>query len=83
MLSHRSAAALWGLLRDSRAAIDVTVPGRTRRGSGDIAVHNVRRLHPDDCGEREQIPVTSVARTLLDIAGVVPAARLARVIDQA
>ena len=83
MLSHRSAAALWGLARDSRAAIDVTVPGRTRRGSGDIVVHNVRRLHTDDRQRRDNIPVTSVARTLLDLAEVVAPRRLARAIDAA
>jgi hypothetical protein len=83
VLSHRSAAALWGLLPDARAAIDVTVPGRTRRGSGEIVVHNVRRLHGDDRCRRENIPVTSLARTLLDLAGVVPPSRLARAIDAA
>ena len=56
--SHLSAAALWGLARDSRAEIDVTVPGRTRRGTEGIVVHNVRRLHADDGTRREGIPVT-------------------------
>ena len=83
VLSHRSAAALWDLLRDSRAAIDVTVPGRTRRGSGDLVVHNVRRLHRDDRERRDNIPVTSVARTLLDVAEVVPLHLLLRAIDEA
>ena len=83
LLSHLSAAALWGLVRDSRAVIDVTVPGRTRRGTEGIVVHNVRRLHADDGTRREGIPVTSVARTLLDVAAVVPAGRLARAIDEA
>jgi len=83
VLSHRSAAALWSLLRDSRANIDVTVAGRTRHGRGNIVVHNVRRLHPDDRGRRDHIPVTSVARTLLDIAEVVSPRQLSRAIDEA
>lgn len=83
VLSHLSAAELWGLLRDNRRKIDVTVPGRTRHGSGDIVVHNVRRLHAHDRCRREEIPVTSVARTLLDIAEVVLPRRLARAIDEA
>ena len=82
-LSHLSAAALWELLRDARDTIDVTVPGRTRRGPGDLTVHNVRRLHDDDRGCIDHIPVTSVARTLLDIAERVPPRRLARAVDEA
>lgn len=83
VLSHRSAAALWGLLSDSRARIDVTVAGGKRRGSRDVVVHNVRGLHPDDRRHHNQVPVTSVARTLLDIAEVVPLRRLVRAIDEA
>ena len=83
VLSHRSAAALWGLLRDARATIDVTVCVARRAGSGDIAVHSTRRLHQDDRERRDNIPVTSIARTLLDIAAVVPPCRLARAIDEA
>jgi hypothetical protein len=83
VLSHLSAAALWGLLRDNRVKIDVTVPGRSRRGSGDLVVHRVRRLHSDDRRRRAEIPVTSVAHTLLDIAETAAARRLARAIDEA
>ena len=83
VLSHRSAAALWGLLRDSRAAIDVTVAGARRAGSGEVVVHNVRRLHPDERCRRENIPVTSLARTLLDLAAVAPPRRLTQAVDEA
>lgn len=83
VLSHRSSAALWGLLPDSRGVVDVTVPGRTRRGSDGIVVHNVRRLHPDDRRRHYNIPVTSLARTLLDLAEVVWPRQLARAVDEA
>jgi hypothetical protein len=83
LLSHRSAAALWGVLRDSRAAIDVTVLGCARRGSGGITVHRARRLEPDDRVCRDHIPATSLARTLLDLAAVAPTRQLARAIDEA
>jgi hypothetical protein len=43
----------------------------------------VRRLHPDDVTERERIPVTSVARTLLDLAEVLPLRQVIRAIEQA
>ena len=69
VLSHRDAAALHGLLRrGSRSAVHVTAPGRTRRGQQGILVHSVRRLHPVDRTDIDGIPVTSVHRTLLDLA---------------
>ena len=71
------------LLRDARDTIDVTVPGRTRRGTGDLTVHNVPRLHDYDRGCIDHIPLTSVARTLLDIAERVPPRRLARAVGEA
>lgn len=83
VLSHGSAAALWGLVPSARATIDVTIPGRTKRGGREIRVHNVRSLHPDDREHRDGVPITSVARTLLDIAEVVPVRRLVRAIDAA
>lgn len=83
LLSHRSAAALWGLLHDSRRTIDVTVAGGSRPGSRGLAVHNVRRLHHDDRARRDHIPVTSVSRTLLDVASVLPPRRLARAVEEA
>lgn len=83
LLSHLSAAALWGLLRDHRRKIDVTAPGRRRHSRGELVVHNVRRLHADDGDRLEGIRLTSVARTLLDLAEVVSPRRLARAIDEA
>jgi hypothetical protein len=68
VLSHRDAAALWELRSNARPAIDVTVV-RTKRGSRrKVTIHSVRELHPNDLAEVDGIPVTSVARTLLDLA---------------
>lgn len=69
LLSHRSAAALWGLARQRSALIDVTATrGRQgiRRREG-IFVHR-GRLHPEDRALRGGLPVTTVARTLFDLA---------------
>jgi very-short-patch-repair endonuclease len=82
LISHRTAAMLWGLLDDSRAAIDI-VAAANRRSRMGIAFHRVRRLDPDDCGEVAGIPVTSLARTLLDIAEVVPLRRLVYALERA
>lgn len=64
--SHRTAAWLWGLLTDNRPVVDVTVPTH-RRGRDRIRIHQARLQDPDRAVV-DGIPVTSVARTLLDIA---------------
>jgi len=65
MLSHRSAAALWGIGQGSYK-IDVTTP-HSKRSRKTIRTH-AARLHPEDRDTRDGIPVTSVARTILDLA---------------
>ena len=82
-LSHRDAGAHWGIRRDSRRAIDVTVVARGRKGHDSITLHQVRALHPEDHGVMEDIPVTSLARTLLDLAEVVRPRELERAFEEA
>lgn len=67
LASHGSAAYLWGLYRYAPETIDVTAPIRRRAKRG-FRVHFSSILEPEDRGEREGIPVTSVPRTLLDLA---------------
>jgi very-short-patch-repair endonuclease len=77
LLSHRTAAALWGIAKPRSSPIDVTAPvGRQglRRRAG-IWIHR-GRLHPEDRDERAGIPVTTIARTLFDYAEVVDFQRL-------
>lgn len=72
LLSHRSAAALWGLSRPRAGAVDVTAAtGRQgiHRREG-IWIHR-GRLHAEDRTMHDGIPVTTVARTLFDLAEVV------------
>lgn len=77
VLSHRSAAELWGLLRPAgRFAIDVTAPGRRGRAPDGINAHRHGSLQAPDRTSVQGIPCTSVARTLLDMAGGVPAHEL-------
>jgi Protein of unknown function (DUF559) len=82
VLSHRSAAALWGILKTNRSAIDVTTP-RGRAGHDGITLHRTRSLHPEDVTEVDGIKVTSLARTLLDLAEVVPPRILRRAVEEA
>jgi hypothetical protein len=69
-LSHHSAAALWGILGTARGRVDITV-ARPLRPRPRIAVHEAP-LPPDEVTTHHGIPVTAPARTLLDLAGVVP-----------
>ena len=83
VLSHRSAAALYGLRPTARTSIDVTVPRPTARSRPGIDVHRVKRLHPDDWTTLDQIPTTTVARTLLDLAEVVRTSDLNKAFEEA
>jgi hypothetical protein len=80
-LSHRDAAALWDLLSWDSPTVHVTTGHRCRRRPG-IAVH-CSQLVAEDHAEADGIPVTSVARTLLDLAEFVPARLLERALEQA
>lgn len=81
VLSHRAAAALWGL-RPSSASIEVTVGTTARRVPG-LRVHRSRRLQADDITHQDRIPVTTVPRTLLDLAAVIPPDHLHKALDRA
>ena len=83
VLSHLSAAALWEIRGDPGAHVHLTVPsqaGRARRPR--IRIHRSRRLAPEDVTIHEGIPVTTVARTLLDLADVLSKQALKRAIDE-
>jgi very-short-patch-repair endonuclease len=83
LLSHSPAAVLWGLRPPAPGPMEVTVVGRDARGPDGIRVHRVDDLHPADRIARERIPVTSPARTLLDLAAQVSAKELTRAADEA
>jgi hypothetical protein len=51
--------------------IEVTVPGTGAHGRPGTRVHRSRDVAPEDVASHCGIPVTSPARTLLDLAGVV------------
>jgi hypothetical protein len=74
---------LWGLLRDSRSVTDVSTPDRGRTSQQRVRVHRVRALHPADVAVVDSIPVTSVARTLFDVARTETPRQLRYALDQA
>lgn len=66
VLSHRSAGQLWGIYPRSRIAPEVTCPGSKKTKPGIVAYRG--SLPVDEVGRRWGIPVTSVPRTMLDLA---------------
>jgi very-short-patch-repair endonuclease len=81
VLSHGSAAALWGIRDTRRTHVDVTVP-RNRRPRPRIAIHRAV-LAGDEVTVERGIPVTTPARTLLDLAEQLTPQRLERAVHEA
>ena len=83
VLSHRTAADHWGLIRTSSPAIHVTVRSRNRPKVKGVAVHLTRQMTEADWTIHDGISVTSVPRTLLDLAPVVAPCELIKALEQA
>lgn len=73
VLSHLSAAVLWGLIGPNvgDGLIDVTAGEQHRGSPPGVRVHRTRILTPRDTSTRHGLPVLSPARALLDIGEVV------------
>jgi very-short-patch-repair endonuclease len=83
LLSHHPSGVLWTLRPPPAKTLHVTVVGRDARGRDGIRVHRVRHLHQADVTRRLGIPVTSPARTLLDVAADGPQRDVDRAVDEA
>lgn len=81
VLSHAAAAALWRLLDPQPPPVDIT-SAHGRAGRRGIRLHR-SALEPAEVRTQHRIPVTSVARTLLDIADVAPERRFRRAFEEA
>ena len=83
VLSHRCAAVLHNLGLRTRATIDVSAPrSRGARRPG-IRAHTAATLTPEDTTTIDNIPVTTLARTLLDVAEDATRREVERAIDRA
>jgi very-short-patch-repair endonuclease len=80
VLSHRSAAELWGIRESARRRIELTAPREVLR-PGLMVCRAV--LPADEMTVHEGIPVTTPARTLLDLAAVLDEYRLVRAAERA
>jgi very-short-patch-repair endonuclease len=81
LASHRAAGKLWGILRGSQP-IEVTAP-RSREPKKGFTLHRSRLIHGEDRALIDNIPVTSLARTLVDLADVLTEERLADAVNEA
>ena len=72
------------LLSTAQTLIDVTIPGSThaRRQRG-VRIHVTDRFHREDVDIVDGIAVTSIVRTVLDLAAILTPIQLRRAIEQA
>jgi very-short-patch-repair endonuclease len=81
-LSHRSAAALWGIAKD-RGGIDVSVRRRTRLRRPGLVIRSRPGIDEADVTHSDAIPVTGVVLTLIDIAAELSSIRVERAVNEA
>lgn len=82
VLSHRSAARLWGILSvEQEERIEVTIP-RSSRSTSRLWRHS-SHLRADEVVVQAGFPVTCVARTLFDIASRLPDWQFERALREA
>lgn len=83
VLSHRSAAAAWGLRRGVPTPIEASTALRGRSAPAGVELHRTRSLPRADVTRARNLPVTTVARTLVDLAGVLTPSALGRAVHEA
>ena len=81
VLSHRSAAALWGIAPRWRGPVDVTTP--TKKDHRGITTHRSQTLTSHDVTIHYGVPTTTLARTVLDLTDVLTDKALARAVNEA
>jgi very-short-patch-repair endonuclease len=82
MLSHRSAAALWGIGEEG-GAIEVTVRMVSPRRRDGVRVYRRPSLADQDVVELDGIPVTGLVRTIVDLASILKLHRVERAVNEA
>jgi very-short-patch-repair endonuclease len=85
VLSHHTAAQIWGILRPGSGdrLIHITVKGERTTRLPNTTIHRTRHLHPRETRIHQRLPLTSPARTLLDLAPLLTLRELERALDQA
>jgi hypothetical protein len=83
LISHRSAAYLWGLVDSAPREVDVTLVGRQRRPKRGIRIHRVSGIDDRDVRRKGGLWLTSPARTLIDLAAAAGDSELDRLVAEA
>jgi very-short-patch-repair endonuclease len=83
VVSHDAAGAIHRFRPSSGAPIDVTLLSRSKRSRPGIRTHSTGRFEAGDVRRDHGIPVTAPARTLLDLATVLPRNELQRAFEEA
>jgi very-short-patch-repair endonuclease len=81
-LSHRSAAALWGIGEEGDE-IEITVHRPSPRRRPGIRIYRRPTLADRDLVERDGIPVASLVRTVVDLASILKPQRVERAVNEA
>jgi Protein of unknown function (DUF559) len=82
-LSHRSAAALWGIAKEARGCIDVSVKRRCELRRPGMRIRGRPTLRPEDIVVEDGIPVTGIAQTLVDLASELDEIAVERAVNEA
>lgn len=82
LLSHRSAAALWGIAPETRG-VEVSVARHAWLRRPGLRIRVRAAMPPRDLASREEIPVTSPVRTLVDLGGELGPLALERAVNEA
>ena len=83
VLSHRSAAALWGIDTEADETVEVCVRSSSARRRPGVRVHRRPTLAFADCTTCDRIPVTTPVCTLLDLASYLTAPELEGAVNAA
>lgn len=82
-LSHQSAAALWGIGKERRGRLDISVRRRSELERPGLRVRARAKLDVARIVVKDGIPVTEVVQTLVDLATELPPRRVERAINEA
>jgi len=83
MLSHRSAAALWGIGAERRGLVDITVRRRDKSRHAGLLVRARPKLPSEDVTLRNDIPITGIVQTLIDLATELGSTGTERAVNEA
>jgi Transcriptional regulator, AbiEi antitoxin len=85
VVSHATAGQLWRLegfgVNARSAPIELTLAFGKQRHAPGVVIHRSRKLGPADCTTRDGIPVTQLARTIVDLSAVLDKKHLSMALD--